>query len=127
MTYIPLPEGMSYPTDLLASSFENVALSLSDLIKARLVAGQPTIKGVSFTRCLIEGPAVMLVVGGCKFVDTNFGDTTGDPRSLVLRPASPSKVIGAAGVEDCTFTGCQFMGVGFTGAEGFLDQLLKMG
>jgi hypothetical protein len=124
--YAPLPAGFTRPTDLMAPSYEMVAVSLVDLIRARLIQRTTAIRNVNFTNCRIEGPAVILVLG-CHFERTDFGHPSGDIRSLVLRPASPDLVVGAIPVQDCTFTGCQFVGVGYTGADSFLDQILALG
>ena len=125
--YGPLPAGTSRATDFMASSFDHQAVSLIDLVRARMAAGQGIIRGVTFSNCRIEGPAVMLVVGGCRFEQTDFGNPNGDIRNLVLRPESPTSVIGAIPVQDCVFHRCLMVGVGFTGPRDFLDQLLQLG
>ncbi|MDO9336265.1 MAG: hypothetical protein EON95_18240 [Caulobacteraceae bacterium] len=114
-------------TDLSANHFSGVAVSLVDLHRARLLKGEALLSGVTFENCRIEGPAVMLVVGGCSFDATDFGYSGGDIRSLVLRPASPTGVVGAIPVSDCSFTGCQMFAIGYTGAEAFLAQILALG
>lgn len=119
--------GWTVAEDLTADHFENVAVSLVDLHRARLRLGQTAIVGVTFRNCRIEGPAVMLVVGGCQFSAVDFGFAGGDIRTLVLRPASPNGVVGAIPVRDCTFEGGQFFAVGYTGGESFLNQILALG
>ncbi|MEJ2814824.1 MULTISPECIES: hypothetical protein [unclassified Caulobacter] len=114
------------PTDALAKVFENLDLSLYDLYRANFAAGQRTLSGRTFRNCRIEGPAVMLVLDNCNFDATNFGPNGGDVRNLVLRPASPTSVIGTIPVEDCQFINCEFFGLGFTGPAQFLDQLLAL-
>lgn len=113
--------------DLTADHFSNVALSLVDLHRARLKIGQPTLTGITFENCRIEGPAIMLVVGGCNFDGVDFGFAGGDIRTLLLRPLSSSGVVGAIPVRDCTFRGGQLFAIGYTGGEGFLNQLLALG
>jgi hypothetical protein len=113
--------------NLNVSRFENVALSLVDLHRTRLRAGESVLSGVTFVNCRIEGPAVMLPLSGCNFDRINFGYSRGDIRNLVLRPASPNGVIGAIGVQDCKFIGGEFFAIGFTGEEAFLDQILALG
>jgi len=125
--YGPLPPGMSRATDSLAESYENQAVSLYELIRARLAIRETVIRGVTFTNCRIEGPAVMLVVGGCRFEGVDFGNPNGDIRNLVLRPESPTAVIGAIAVQDCAFRGGHLIGVGYTGGASFLDQILALG
>jgi hypothetical protein len=89
--------------------------------------GQSTLTGITFENCRIEGPAVMLVVGGCKFDAVDFGFAGGDIRTLLLRPVSPNGVVGAIPVRDCAFHGGQLFAIGYTGGEGFLNQLLALG
>ncbi len=113
--------------DLTVDHFSNVALSLFDLHRARMRLGQSTLSGITFENCRIEGPAVMLVVGGCTFDATDFGFAGGDIRTLVLRPASPNGVVGAIPVRDCRFIGGQLFAIGYTGGEGFLNQILALG
>ncbi|QBX36817.1 hypothetical protein E4M02_04775 [Brevundimonas sp. S30B] len=76
-----------------------------------------------FTECVLEGPAVILPVEGCRFDDCFFGAHGGDPAVLLMRPLLPDRVVGAIPFKNCTFTRCQFLGVGFTGSEAFLQQI----
>ena len=124
--YGPLPVGVTRATDFTATAYENQAISLVDLVRARMSEGQGVIRGVTFKNCRIEGPGVVLVLG-CHFEGSDFGNPNGDIRNLVLRPASPTSVVGAIPVDACTFTGCQFVGLGYTGADAFLDQILTLG
>lgn len=124
--YGPLPAGITRATDFTASSYENQAVSLVDLLRARMVDGQAVIRDVTFTNCRIEGPGVVLVLG-CHFDRSDFGNPAGDIRNLILRPASQTAVVGAIPVDACTFTACQFVGLGYTGVDQFLDQLIAMG
>ena len=114
------------PTDARAKLFENVDISLFDLFRANLAAGDNSLAGRTFRGCRIEGPAVMLVLNGVTFDATDFGYSDGDIRNLVLRPAGPAKVVGTIPVQECAFIGCEFFGVGFTGPEDFLQQLLAL-
>ncbi|MBX3479678.1 MAG: hypothetical protein KF842_04715 [Caulobacter sp.] len=119
--------GWALAEDLSASHFENVALSLVDLHRVRLRNGENLISGVTFRNCRIEGPAVMLVVAGCSFESTDFGYAGGDIATLVLRPASPRGVVGAIPMRECHFVGVQFFGIGYTGPDAFLNQILALG
>jgi hypothetical protein len=112
--------------DALATTFENADISLFDLYRASFAAGQPVITGRTFKNCRIQGPGVMLVLPGTKFESTDFGETSGDVRNLILRPAGPQKVVGTLPVQNCVFIGCVFHGVGFTGPENFLQQILAL-
>lgn len=126
MSFQPGGRDGRIPTDAMAPVFENVDISLFDLARAVLKAGQRTINGRTFRNCFIEGPAVMLVLNNVNFDNTNFGPNGGDMRNLVLRPAGPTKVVGAIPVSDCEFINCEFFGLGFTGPDQFLDQLLTL-
>ncbi len=123
----PLPDGMTRATDFLASSYQNQAIALYDLHRARLISQEPAISGVTFANCRIEGPGIMLIISGCRFDGADFGYSYGDIRNLVLRPASPTAVVGAAPIRDCSFLNCQMVGIGYTGADSFLDQILALG
>lgn len=112
--------------DYSVAVFENVAVSLFELFKASIAAGSPVISDRTFRNCRLEGPVVLLPLSGCEFEATDFGYTGGDIRSLVLRPASPDRVIGALPIRDCKFIGSQFFAVGFTGSETFLNQILAL-
>lgn len=126
MSFQPGGRDGRIPTDPMAKVFENVDISLFDLARAVLKAGQRTINGRTFRNCFIEGPAVMLVLNNVNFDNTNFGHNGGDMRNLVLRPAGPTSVVGAIPVSDCEFINCEFFGLGFTGPDQFLDQLLTL-
>ena len=114
------------PADLTAPSFENASISLFDLYRETLRGGSAVVSGRTFTNCRLEGPAVMAMLGGCNFDATDFGYTSGDIRTIVIRSAAPGRMIGALPFKDCKFIGCQFFAVGFTGPEAFLDQILAL-
>jgi hypothetical protein len=126
MTFQPGGRPGRVPTDAMAKVFDSVDISLFDLARATLQGGERMISGRTFRNCRIEGPAVMLVLDNVNFDATNFGPNGGDVRNLVLRPAGPDKVIGTIPVRDCQFINCEFFGLGFTGADQFLDQLLAL-
>ena len=119
--------GWTVAEDLTADHFSGVAVPLYDLYRERLRMGQSVLSGITFENCRIEGPAVMLVIGGCRFDGVDFGSASGDIRTLVLRPASPKGVVGAIPVIDCTFRGGHLFGIGYTGGESFLNQILALG
>lgn len=118
--------GVPIALDLSLSHFDGVAVSLIDLHRYGMAQGQAMISGKTFTNCRIEGPAVMAVVQGNNFDNTDFGYANGDIRNLVLLPASPNGVIGAIPVSDCVFRNCVFFAVGFTGPKAFTDQILSL-
>ena len=124
--YGPLPDGMTRATDFSATVYENQAVALIDLLRGRIAQDQREIRGVTFRNCRLEGPGVALVLD-CRFEACDFGNPNGDIASLVLRPVSSSFVVGTIPVAGCSFTGCQFVGLGYTGSDAFLDQLLALG
>jgi hypothetical protein len=124
--YGPLPAGVTRATDFDQPSYHRQAVSLVDLLRSRMARGERVVKDVTFSECRIEGPAVMLVLG-CHFEGSDFGNPSGDIRNLILRPASQTAVIGAIPVDACSFTRCAFVGVGYTGTDHFLDQLIALG
>ena len=88
--------------------------------------GQTNIERRTFIDCIIEGPAVILPLSGCDFDSCDMGDAQGDPSNLLLRPVGPQRVTGAIPMVDCKFIRCRFWGVGFTGPQVFLDQMLSV-
>ncbi|MGH7026264.1 hypothetical protein [Brevundimonas sp.] len=85
--------------------------------------GALVIENRKFVGCLIEGPAVLLPLEGCTFDGCNMGEAHGDPRTLMLQPGSPQRVAGPIPLRNCHFVNCRFLGVGFTGAPAFLDNM----
>ncbi len=124
--YGPLPATVTRADDFLAESHELKAVSMVDLLRARMVNGAAVIRDVKFKHCRIEGPGVLLVLG-CHFEACDFGNPNGDIRNLILRPASGTAVIGAIPIDNCSFDGCQFVGLGYTGVDAFLDQIIALG
>jgi hypothetical protein len=45
--------------------------------------------------------------------------------NMVLRPAA-NIAIGTIPVRNCTFDGCEFFGLGFTGEEAIVEQILAI-
>jgi uncharacterized protein YjbI with pentapeptide repeats len=109
-----------------SAALRDLNIWLPDMIRETMRGGSGVIQDRTFTNCLLEGPAVFLALGGVQFDTCNMGITGGDMRNLVLRPAGPRKVVGAIPFQNCTFTDCDFMGVGFTGPEGFLQAVLSI-
>ena len=119
------PQRTSREMDPRATEFNGGNFALVDLYRANLQAGGGTvIQGRVFTDCLIEGPAVMLVLDGTHFEGTNFGPTGGDIRNILFRPLN-NMAIGAIPVRDCVFRNCRFHSLGVTGNEGLLQMLIE--
>lgn len=117
LTLPPLGDGPVY---------EDQQIWLSQLIAQSMTTGSALIKGRTFNRCRLEGPAVLLATGGVHFDACDMGYTGGDIRNLLLRPVAPEKVIGAIAFEDCRFSYCSFFAVGFTGSPDFIDNFIQV-
>lgn len=123
--YLSAPQRTSREIDPLATEFIGGNFALVDLFRAsRLAGGGGVIEGRVFTDCLIEGPAVMLVLDGTHFEGTNFGPTGGDMRNMLFRPLN-NVAIGAIPVRDCVFRNCRFHSLGITGNEDLLQMLIE--
>ncbi|WEK57651.1 MAG: hypothetical protein P0Y52_14075 [Candidatus Brevundimonas phytovorans] len=105
--------------------FTKASVWLPQLFMETSRAGSPTIENLTFTECLIEGPAVLLPLAGCTFDGCNMGDAHGDPRNLLLQPVGPQRVTGAIPLKNCKFINCRFLGVGFTGTPAYLDEMVS--
>ncbi len=111
--------------DPLAPSFTGARLNLADLYRASVQAGGgPVIEGRTFTDCIIEGPALMLVLESVHFESTNFGPSGGDIRNILFRPLG-ERGIGAIPVRDCLFQNCHFDALGITGNDSLLQMLTE--
>jgi len=100
--------------------YDKAQIWLPQLVAEAMGAGLSTIRGKTFVDCRLEGPAVVMPVGGCSFDACDMGFTSGDIRNLLLSPVGPQKVTGVIAFEACTFLRCKFHAVGFTGAPDFL-------
>ena len=119
---LPINRPLADPTDLNAEVFENVDIILYELFASASRKGVPLIQGRTFRGCRFQGPAIVLATDTVSFTDTNFGDSRGGIGNLLLRPVG-DKAIGTIPMRDCTFIGCEFYGVGFTGTEEFIAQV----
>lgn len=118
----PLPR---QPMDPLAKTFTGGRFALFDLYRAHIQAGGGVIiEHRTFTDCVIDGPALMLVLDGVHFLSTNFGPSGGDMRNMLFRPLSDGG-IGAIPIRNCTFTRCEFSAIGITGNETLLQDLIR--
>lgn len=113
--------------DYNVDHFDGVALALFEVFRANLMAThQPVIENKTFTNCVIEGPAVLLALSGVEFDACNLGVLNDDPRSLLLMPMAKNRVTGAIGFKNCRFVGCTFFAIGYTGPDGFIDQMIQV-
>lgn len=119
---LPINRPLADAPDLNAARFENVDIILYELYAAASAQGAGLIQGRTFTGCRFQGPAILLASSGVTFTDTNFGDSRGDIKNLLLQPVG-DKAIGTIPMRDCDFIGCEFYGVGFTGTDEFIEQV----
>ena len=112
--------------DLTKRVFENETVELFLLHRAALQAGEQMLKEIVFRNCLLQGPAVLLMLDGNALDGCDLGDSKDDIRSLLLRPVSPTRVTGALPTVGCHFDACCFNAVGFTGGEAFLQQIIAI-
>ncbi|WP_428151004.1 hypothetical protein [Brevundimonas sp.] len=103
------------------TSFSNEAVWLPMLGVYHLNAGEPLIRGKTFTECVIEGPALLAIIDGVTFEGCNMGVAT-DPSSLFYQPKGPV-LIGAVAFSDTRFIRCRFVQVAFTGHVESIDQM----
>ena len=106
--------------------YDGVHIWLPQLVLEAAQRRESVIENKTFHNCFIEGPAVLLAMGGCTFDDCNLGDAMGDARNLLLAPRGPQKVTGAVPFMGCAFTSCRFLRIGFTGAPEFLDNIQQV-
>lgn len=119
------PTEASRSLDPLAKEFSGATFTLFDLYRASVQAGGGVmIEDRTFTDCVIDGPALMLVLDGVHFESTNFGPTSGNLRNMLFKPMG-NMGIGAIPVRNCTFTNCRFQTLGITGNEDLLKMLIE--
>jgi len=105
------------------TEFTKEAIWLPLLAVQHQNAGQPVIKGKTFTDCLFEGPALMVPVNECHFDGCNMGAVR-DLNSLFYAPKG-LVLVGAVPFEDCRFINCRFSQVGFTGPPDFIKSMAE--
>ena len=86
-----------------------------------LVSTDGVLAGYSFTRCEINGPAVLVLQRG-SMVDCNLGGPSADA-VLWEVPRYRPPVVGVILAADCTFDNCTFSNVGFAGTPEMIWQL----
>ena len=86
----------------------------NEVIRPALIAGdEGVIRDMAFERCVIQGPAVLVLVDDVAMEHNRFD---GDKAAIFweIGPDRPG-VIGAIGLEDCRFVGCRFTQIGIAG------------
>lgn len=100
------------------TAFEKEAVWLPNLAVQHFNSGASVIDGLTFTDCLIEGPAVMMVVDGVTFDGCSMG-VTKDPNNLLVQPVG-ERMTGVIPFSNTRFVRCQFVRVAFTGHPDFM-------
>ncbi|WP_122464459.1 MULTISPECIES: hypothetical protein [Brevundimonas] len=101
------------------TAYEKRAIWLPLLAVHTLNAGEPVIKGKTFTDCVIEGPALVAVLQGTTFEGCDMGASS-DAKSLLFTPHGP-RLVGAIGLQDCKFVRCRFRQIAYTGSPAFIE------
>ena len=103
------------------TTFEKEGIWLPLLAVHAFNAGETVIADKVFTDCVIEGPALMAVLGGVTFEACNLGIAT-DPRSLFYKAHGPM-LAGVIPLARTRFIQCRFVQVGFTGQDAIIDAM----
>ncbi|WP_332659800.1 hypothetical protein [Brevundimonas sp.] len=103
------------------TSFEKEVVWLPLLAVHAMNAGEPAVRGKTFTDCVIQGPALVAVLDGVTFDACNMGAAT-DPRSMLFAPQGP-RLVGVIGLQDCRFVRCRFVQIAYTGSPDFLEEM----
>lgn len=112
--------------DPLAKELRGGRFALVDLYRAVVAAGAGgVIEGRMFEDCVIDGPALVLVLDGTHFDGVDFGPCDGDVRGMLFRSLNGTMAVGSIPVRDCTFRNCRFHNLGFTGNEALLQTLAE--
>lgn len=120
MTDINASTAAAPSPDVARTEFAGQSIWLPRLAVEHLNAGQDSIRGKTFTDCLIEGPAVLMPDTTVVFDSCHMG-TASKPENLLLAPVG-DLVTGVIGISDCRFVRCRFLFVGFVGREAFREQ-----
>lgn len=103
------------------TTFEKEAVWLPLLAVHHQNAGEPIIRGKTFTDCVIEGPGLLAALDGVTFEGCNLG-AAADPKSLFYAAKGPV-LVGVTPFSQTRFVRCRFVQVGFTGQEATIDQM----
>lgn len=94
------------------------------VVRIALFGGGGPIRGRTFERCDIRGPAVV-VPSGKTVSEYNTFDGSADAVLWEI-PPDRSKVIGAIALEDCTFIRCRFANIGIAGPRDVIRAFLGL-
>lgn len=69
------------------------------------------VEDVTFENCIIEGPAVIVMLGGSRTINSGF-DAPGWESFAWVVPDDRRDVVGAIGLVNCTIGGCTLRRIG---------------
>lgn len=93
--------------------FDGVPIRIADLADATDI-----LDGFEFVNCKITGPAVLAILDRVSLVQNSFD---GEFDSLLWEVAPTRKrIIGAIGIQNCSFTRCDFSRIGLAGPPEFI-------
>ncbi|MTV24630.1 hypothetical protein FTX61_04240 [Nitriliruptoraceae bacterium ZYF776] len=96
--------------------FRNEPVRLADL-----TVNDDLIVGRSFENCQIIGPAVMAPLGTTSITHSTWDGTSFD--AIAWPVAADRELVGAIGVQDCTFFRCRFVRIGLVVPHERVDEL----
>jgi len=81
------------------------------------------VENVTFENCIIEGPAVIAMLGIGRLQDSNFEGTA--DAILWIIPDDRVHVIGAVAMVGCTIVGCTLRRIGLVVQESQADEMRR--
>lgn len=67
------------------------------------------IQGLTFERCQIVGPAVVILLGETRVTGCHW---SGDAEAIIWPAHGRNEVVGAIGLKDCVLTNCELYRIG---------------
>ena len=101
------------------TEFDKASIWLPRMALEHMRQGLLFIENKTFTDCIIEGPAVVVMADGCAMDGCHMG-TASDPAMLLLRPVGKT-VNGVIAFKNCKFIRCRFAAIGFVGDDKFIE------
>jgi hypothetical protein len=97
--------------------YEGVPIRIASLPQ---LADTDVLDGAEFDGCQIIGPAVLAILNN---VTIAYSGIDGDFDSTLWEiPMTRQRIIGAIGIQNCRFTRCNFVRIGFAGPAAFVTQ-----
>jgi len=105
--------------------YENTSIPISRLLDVTIAAGRGHyLEKLTFRKCLIHGPGVIVADPETRFNECDLGDVKGDIRNLFLIAAGP-RITGGIFLKGCLFENCVFRQVGFVGSQNYVDDMIR--